>query len=319
MFAHRLFLRLAQEMSTVHAELKFAEQKLRREMREELELQLQLEQQRCSDKVAFIRSQVDAHIDQVRKASYAKAHNEIIKERVQHRAHRDATVDAAIMSTKSQHADELHQLNEMQRGYIVRIQELQVENKSLHARNRYLTEAEDGEVRKKELELEREKQRDSAVIAGLEQQVKMLHEQLEHGGIRSASVEATSHRSSIAPPALPDGLEYRSMELKRQPTTLSQTLPRQPPMELKRQSSALSQQLLRQALTESTHARDAPMTLDDLISNRRGSDVASSTLSDGGREPGLGGRRSDAAQEVGSGLTLDQLLGAFELENEGYS
>jgi hypothetical protein len=198
----------------------------------------------------------------------------------------------------------------MQRGYIVRIQELQVENKSLHARNRYLTEAKDGELRKKELELERERQRDSVLIAGLEQQVKRLHEQLEGAGARSApasSVEAMSHLTSIAPPALPEALEAaRGAELRRQ-------------------SSALSQKLARHALSDSAGiARETPMTLDELI-NGGGGDVAALTLLDGvggaaASDPAPGGGRHafDAAQEAAPGLTLDQLLGGFELGNDDY-
>lgn len=231
-----------------------------------------------------------------------------------------------MISTKSQHADELHQLNEMQRGYIVRIQELQVENKSLHARNRYLAEAKDAEARKRELELERDKQRDAAMIAGLEEQVKALQERLEAGGLpltttskAGTSAASASHRSSIAPPALPDTLEDRMSELQRRSSALSsQSLSRQLPMELKRQSSALSQKLARQALTDSIVARETAMTLDDLIGNRSGSDVAALTMeTDGAGEPDRGFRRDDAPQRAAeSTLTLDQLLGAFDFERE---
>lgn len=285
-------------MSTAHAELKFAEQKLRREMREELELQLQLEQQRCSDKIAFMRSQVDAHTEQIRKASYAKAHNEIIKERVQQRARFDMSVDAAVISTKSQHADELHQLNEMQRGYIVRIQELQVENKSLHARNRHLTDTKDAEVRKLELELEHERQRDALLIAGLEEQIRTLQEQLENQGIQSTTASktervASSHRTFISLPVLPETLEDRMSELK-QSSALGQTLLRQPPMEMKQQSSAHSQQLAR-------IVGETPM--DDILGARSGEDMAPALTFDAGFQ------RGDAPQEAASALTLDQLLG----------
>lgn len=299
----------------MHAELKFAEQKLRREMREELDLQLQLEQQRCSDKIAFMRSQVDAHIEQVRKASYAKAHNEIIKERLQQRAHCDASVDAAVSSTKSQHADELFQLNEMQRGYILRIQELQVENKSLHARNRFLTEAKDVDARKKEHELERDKQRDAQMIAGLEQQLKALQERLEGGGVqpmlasKADGLASSSRATSVAPSALAETLEDRMTELRRRSSALGQTLSPPPPTELKRQSSALSQKPARQALTDSILARETPGALDDRIGDRSGGDVAASTLDD---PRGFFRRDGEAPRETT--LTLDQLLGTFELE-----
>lgn len=171
----------AQEMSTVQAELKFAEQKLRYQMKEELELQLQFQEKRCADKVAFIRTKADAHVAHVRKASQAIATTEIVKTRREERVAREAVAHMSISNVEKRHAEEILQLNELQRQYIVRMQELQIENKNLHARIRTHDEA----ISTKEHEARRIQQRDVQVISSLEQQlaakegeIQMLRDQL---------------------------------------------------------------------------------------------------------------------------------------------
>jgi hypothetical protein len=193
-------------MSSVQAELKFAEQKLRHQMQEELELQLHFQERRCSDKVSFMRAKADAHVAHVRKASYTKAQSDIAKTRREERAARELLTTEEVSSAETRHAEEIYQLNELQRQYIVRMQELQVENKNLHARIR----THDESVLLKDSEMRRLQHRDVQVISALEQQltakdqeIQMLREQLSAVKIVPQSQPLSA---PVAPPALPSGL-----------------------------------------------------------------------------------------------------------------
>lgn len=199
--------RRAQEMSAVQAELKFAEQKLRYQMREELQLQLDFQEERCSDKLRFMRSKADTHVSQVRKASYAKAKSEIVRHQREDRAQREQQAAAEQRSAEEQHAEEVRELNSLQRQYILRLQEVQIENRNLHARIKKGDEA----LAQKDHESRAAQHRDVQVISSLEQQVtakeqeiQMLREQLA-AYKRQADAASNAPSAPVAPPALPSG------------------------------------------------------------------------------------------------------------------
>ena len=187
----------SQEMSSVQAELKFAEQKLRHEMREELELQVNFQERRCADKISFIRAKMDAHVAHVRNASHAKARAEVTKTRREERAVRETLASESVSSVEKLHAEEIVQLNELQRQYIVRMQELQVENKNLHARIRTHDEA----IAAREHEARRVQHRDVQVISSLEQQLTAKEQEIQMLREQLAAVKAPLVRSApVAPP-----------------------------------------------------------------------------------------------------------------------
>jgi len=167
--------RMWMEMSSVQAELAFAEQKIRHQMQEELELQMDFQEQRCNDKVQFMRLKSDSHVREVRKASYTKAMSEIIKSRREERVHREAAAKHTLESSEQRHADEVRELNELQRQYIVRVQELTEESKRLHAR----IKKHDEQIAQKEQEIRSLQHRDVQVIASLEQQVTAKEQEIQ--------------------------------------------------------------------------------------------------------------------------------------------
>mmetsp|Transcript_4631 Transcript_4631/g.11925 ORF Transcript_4631/g.11925 Transcript_4631/m.11925 type:complete len:307 (-) Transcript_4631:72-992(-) len=196
--------RMWTEMSAVQAELKFAEQKLRYQMREELQLQINFQEERCNDKLHFMRTKADSHVSQVRKASYAKAKAEIVRHQREDRAAREQQQAAEQRSAEELHAEEVRELNSLQRQYILRLQEMQLENKNLHARIKKGDET----LQQKEHDARAAQQRDVQVIASLEQQVtakeqeiQMLREQLA-----AHKRQQDAPTAPVAPPALPAGM-----------------------------------------------------------------------------------------------------------------
>jgi len=60
------------ELADVTRNLGYAEQRLRYEMREELELRMKMQEDSCSDRVVFMRKRSERHVGQVRAASKSR-------------------------------------------------------------------------------------------------------------------------------------------------------------------------------------------------------------------------------------------------------
>jgi len=180
------------EMSGVQAELKFTEQKMRHQMREELELQVGFHEKRCADTVCFIRSKADLSILQVRKASHAQMNAELVKTRHAELVAAELTRTQQLDMTEKRHSSEILQLVELQRQYIVRVHELQVENKSLQSRIR--SQEESASV--KEYEARRIQHRDAQAISALEQQLNAKDPEIEL--VREAKIIPPSPAASRA-------------------------------------------------------------------------------------------------------------------------
>eukprot|EP00965_Chrysotila_dentata_P070643 2335782-Pleurochrysis_carterae.AAC.3 len=58
-----------EELDSVSRELGFAEQRMRHEVRDEVESRLRVQEERCNERVQFMRKYTDRHISQVRAAS----------------------------------------------------------------------------------------------------------------------------------------------------------------------------------------------------------------------------------------------------------